>query len=141
MPAVYVIVQTAAAIIGVWLAHLMFDMPLLQRSVHMRTGLGQWTGEFVATFGLTALILSGVRHNTAALPYMVAGYITAAYWFTSSTSFANPAVTLARSMTDTFAGIGPNDVVGFVLAQLVGASAAAALMPWVLGGAASPTKE
>jgi glycerol uptake facilitator-like aquaporin len=131
---VYVVVQTLAAIAGVWVAHLMFDLPLIQSSVHMRTGIGQWTGEFMATFGLIALILSGIRHNVAALPYMVAGYITAAYWFTSSTSFANPAVTLARSMTDTFAGIGPNDVVGFVVAQLVGAAAAAGMMPWLLGG-------
>jgi glycerol uptake facilitator-like aquaporin len=131
---VYIAVQTVAAIAGVWLAHLMFDLPLLQSSVHARTGLGQWTGEFVATFGLIALILSGVRHNAAALPYMVAGYITAAYWFTSSTSFANPAVALARSMTNTFAGIGPNDVVGFIAAQLAGAAAAGMLMPWLLRG-------
>ena len=110
----------------------MFDLPVLQSSVHMRTGVGQWTGEVVATFGLIALILSGVRHNAGAVPYMVAGYITAAYWFTSSTSFANPAVTLARSLTDTFAGIGPNDVAGFVIAQLIGAAAAAALMSWLV---------
>jgi len=132
--AIFVTVQTMAAIAGVWLAHLMFGLPLIQSSVHARTGLGQWTGEFVATFGLIALILSGIRHNAAALPYMVAAYITAAYWFTSSTSFANPAVTLARSMTDTFAGIGPNDVAGFVIAQLIGAAAAAALIPWLLAG-------
>jgi glycerol uptake facilitator-like aquaporin len=134
----YIVVQTAGAIAGVWLAHLMFDLPLLQRSAHMRTGLGQWTGEFVATFGLIALILSGVRHNARAVPYMVAAYITAAYWFTSSTSFANPAVTLARSMTSTFAGIGPNDVLGFVIAQLAGAAVAATVMGWLLGRAPLP---
>ena len=129
----YSIVQTVSAIAGVWLAHLMFDLPILQSSGHMRTGFGQWTGEFVATFGLIALILSGVRHHERAVPAMVAGYITAAYWFTSSTSFANPAVTLARSMTDSFAGIGPNDVLGFIAAQLAGAAAATALMGWLLG--------
>ena len=133
--AVYIVVQVVGAIGGVWLAHIMFDLPVLQTSVHMRTGIGQWVGEFVATFGLIALILSGIRHNANAVAYMVAAYITGAYWFTSSTSFANPAVTLARSMTNTFAGIGPNDVFGFVIAQLAGAAAAAALLPWLLGRA------
>jgi glycerol uptake facilitator-like aquaporin len=132
--ALYIVAQFAGAIAGVWLAHLMFDLPILQSSAHLRTGLGQWTGEFVATFGLIALILSGSRHQAAALPYMVAGWITAAYWFTSSTSFANPAVTLARSLTDSFAGIGPNDVLGFAIAQLIGAAAAALVMPWLLAG-------
>jgi glycerol uptake facilitator-like aquaporin len=136
--AIFVAVQTIAAIAGVWLAHLMFGLPLIQSSFHARTGLGQWAGEFVATFGLIALILSAIRHNAAALPYAVAAYITAAYWFTSSTSFANPAVTVARSMTDTFAGIGRNDVVGFVIAQLIGAAAASALMPWLLAGSEPP---
>jgi glycerol uptake facilitator-like aquaporin len=131
--ALYIAAQVASAIGGVWLAHLMFDLPILQSSVHMRTGIGQWTGEFIATFGLIALILSGIRHHANAVAYMVAAYITAAYWFTSSTSFANPAVTLARSMTNTFAGIGPSDVLGFVIAQLIGAAAAAALVPWLLG--------
>ena len=133
----YVAAQVVGAIAGVWLAHLMFDLPILQSSVHMRAGLGQWTGEFVATFGLIALILVGVRHHAAAVPYLVAAYITGAYWFTSSTSFANPAVTLARAMTDTFAGIGPNDVLGFVVAQLAGAAAAALVMPWLLAAAPS----
>jgi glycerol uptake facilitator-like aquaporin len=131
--AVYVVVQFGAAIAGVWLAHLMFDLPILQASAHQRTGLGQWTGEFVATFGLIAVVLSGSRHHASATPYMVACYITAAYWFTSSTSFANPAVTLARALTDTFAGIGPNDVVGFTIAQLAGALAAALCCTWLLG--------
>jgi glycerol uptake facilitator-like aquaporin len=134
----YVLAQVGGAVLGVWLAHLMFDLPLLQTSAHMRAGLGQWTGEFVATFGLIALILVGVRHHAVAVPYLVAAYITGAYWFTSSTSFANPAVTLARSMTDTFAGIGPNDVLGFVIAQLVGAAAAAIVMPWLLKAAPRP---
>jgi len=136
--AAYCVVQVVGAIAGVWLAHLMFDLPILQASAHARAGLGQWTGEFVATFGLIALILVGVRHHAAAVPYLVAAYITGAYWFTSSTSFANPAVTLARSMTDTFAGIGPNDVVGFVIAQLIGAAAAAVVMPWLLAAAPAP---
>ncbi len=130
--ALYIAAQVAGAIGGVWVAHVMFDLPILQSSAHMRTGLGQWTGEFVATFGLIALILSGIRHTAHAVPYMVAGYITAAYWFTSSTSFANPAVTLARAMTDTFAGIGPNDVLGFVIAQLIGAAVAAIVMAWLI---------
>ena len=130
--------QVVGAILGVWLAHLMFDLPILQSSGHLRAGLGQWTGEFVATFGLLALILVGSRHHPAAVPYLVASYITGAYWFTSSTSFANPAVTLARAMTDTFAGIGPNDVLGFVIAQLVGAAAAAIVMPWLLKAAPRP---
>jgi glycerol uptake facilitator-like aquaporin len=128
----YLVAQVAGAIAGVWLAHLMFELPILQASTHARLGLGQWAGEFVATFGLIALILSGVRHNAAALPYMVAAYITGAYWFTSSTSFANPAVTVARALTDTFAGIRPDGVPGFVLAQLAGAAAAALVMPWLL---------
>jgi glycerol uptake facilitator-like aquaporin len=135
--AIYVVAQVGGAILGVWLAHLMFDLPLLQTSAHMRAGLGQWTGEFVATFGLIALILVGVRHHAAAVPYLVAAYITGAYWFTSSTSFANPAVTVARSLTDTFAGIGPNDVLGFVIAQFVGAAVAAVVMPWLLAAAPS----
>ena len=134
----YIVVQAAAAIAGVWLAHLMFDLPILQTSVHRRTGLGQWTGEFVATFGLIALILSGVRHNERAVPTMVAGYITAAYWFTSSTSFANPAVTVARAMTNSFAGIDPSHVLGFIVAQLAGAAASALLMGWLLGPSTRP---
>jgi glycerol uptake facilitator-like aquaporin len=113
----YIAAQVIGAICGVWLAHLMFALPILQWSAHARTGIGQWAGEFVATFGLLLVIESGRRKAPAALPSAVACYITAAYWFTSSTSFANPAVTLARSLTDTFAGIGPNDVLGFVLAQ------------------------
>jgi glycerol uptake facilitator-like aquaporin len=135
--AAYIVAQGGGAIAGVWLAHLMFDLPILQASAHARVGLGQWTGELVATFGLIAVILAGARHHAAALPYAVAAYITGAYWFTSSTSFANPAVTIARALTDTFAGIAPNGVVGFIAAQLVGAALAAWTMGWLLGREAS----
>ena len=99
--------QLAGGILGVWAAHLMFDLPMLQISVKARTGLGQWLGESIATFGLVLTILGTVRHRPDAVPASVALYITAAYWFTSSTSFANPAVTIARSLSDTFAGIAP----------------------------------
>ncbi len=126
----YVLAQVAGAVAGVWLAHLMFDLPILQASEHARSGIGQWTGEFVATFGLMAVIESGRRHFAGALPGAVAAYITAAYWFTSSTSFANPAVTIARALTNTFAGIGPNNVVAFIVAQLAGGTAAVMLFRW-----------
>ena len=127
----YIAAQTVGAIGGVWLAHVMFALPILQWSAHARTGIGQWAGEFVATFGLLLIIEAGRTKAPAALPATVATYITAAYWFTSSTSFANPAVTLARCMTDTFAGIGPNDVPGFVVAQAVGAIAAIGAARWL----------
>jgi glycerol uptake facilitator-like aquaporin len=117
-------VQIAAGIVGVWAAHLMFDLPILQFSQKPRTGLGQWAGEFIATFGLVLTIIGTARHRPAAIPASVALYITAAYWFTSSTSFANPAITIARSLSDTFAGIAPADVPGFIAAQLAGALAA-----------------
>src|SRR5688572_31350493 len=103
----------------------MFDLPLLQLSAKVRTGPGQWHGEAIATFGLILVILGTVRHRPAWVPASVGLYITAAYWFTSSTSFANPAITIARSLSDSFAGIAPNDVPGFIAAQLVGAAAAA----------------
>lgn len=117
----YIVVQVAAAISGVLLAHAMFDLPLLQPGTHVRTGGPQWLSEAVATFGLLLTILLGIRHRSNAVPVLVAGYIFAAYWFTASTSFANPAVTIARSLTQTFAGIRPEDVIGFVIAQGVGA--------------------
>lgn len=120
----YVLVQVAAAIVGVLLAHAMFELPLLQPGTHVRTGAAQWLSEGVAAFGLLLTILLGMRHRPAAVPALVASYIFAAYWFTASTSFANPAVTLARSLTCTFAGIRPVDVSGFVLAQVAGALAA-----------------
>jgi glycerol uptake facilitator-like aquaporin len=121
----YVAAQLAFGILGAWAAHLMFDLPTLQLSVKARTGLGQWTGEAIATFGLILTILGTVRHRPAWAPASVALYITAAYWFTSSTSFANPAITVARSLSDSFAGIAPGDVPAFVLAQLAGALLAA----------------
>ena len=121
----YIVAQLAFGILGAWAAHLMFDLPTLQLSVKARTGLGQWTGEFIATFGLILTILGTVRHRRTWVPATVALYITAAYWFTSSTSFANPAITIARSLSDTFAGIAPHDVPLFIAAQLIGAAAAA----------------
>lgn len=117
----YVLVQLVAAIVGVLLAHAMFDLPLLQPGTRLRSGPAQWLSEGVAAFGLLLTILLGLRHRPAAVPALVASYIFAAYWFTASTSFANPAVTLARSLTRTFAGIRPADVGGFVLAQVAGA--------------------
>jgi glycerol uptake facilitator-like aquaporin len=123
----FVAVQLAAGIAGVWVAHVMFDMPILQLSGKSRTGMGQWTGELVATFGLLLTILLTSRHRPAAIPASVALYITAAYWFTSSTSFANPAITVARSLSSSFAGVAPVDIPGFIIAQLVGALAALGL--------------
>jgi glycerol uptake facilitator-like aquaporin len=120
----YIAVQLVAAICGVLLAHAMFGQPLLQPGAHIRTGAAQWLSEGVATAGLLLTILLGMRTRPAAMPALVASYIFAAYWFTASTSFANPAVTVARALTRTFAGIRPVDVPGFVLAQLVGAAAA-----------------
>jgi glycerol uptake facilitator-like aquaporin len=124
----YTAVQVVAAVAGVLLAHAMFELPLLQQGTHARTGAPQWLSEAVATFGLLLTILLGVRHRPTAIPALVASYIFAAYWFTASTSFANPAVTLARSLTQTFAGIRPDDVAGFVIAQLTGALAACAVV-------------
>ena len=121
----YILAQLAFGILGAWAAHLMFDLPTLQLSVKARTGLGQWVGEGIATFGLILTILGTVRHRREWVPATVALYIIAAYWFTSSTSFANPAITIARSLSDTFAGIAPHDVPLFILAQLVGAALAA----------------
>jgi glycerol uptake facilitator-like aquaporin len=118
---VYIAAQLVFGILGAWAAHLMFELPTLQLSVKARTGVGQWAGEAIATFGLIVTILGTVRHRPFWVPASVALYITAAYWFTSSTSFANPAITVARSLSDTFAGIAPHDVPMFVLAQLVGA--------------------
>jgi len=125
--AAYIAVQVVGAIAGVLLAHAMFDLPLIQPGTHVRSGAAQWLSETVATAGLLLTIVLGVRHRPAAVPALVASYIFAAYWFTASTSFANPAVTLARSLTQTFAGIRPEDVPGFVVAQLVGMLAGVAL--------------
>lgn len=128
---VYIIAQIAGALSGVALAHLMFGLPLFSPSNHVRAGGAQILGEFVATFGLLAVIWGCMRSRPAAIPFAVAAYIMAAYWFTSSTSFANPAVTLARAVSDTFAGIRPIDVPGFILAQLGGAFAATLLFRWL----------
>jgi glycerol uptake facilitator-like aquaporin len=122
----YVLGQVVGALVGVLAAHLMFDLPLLQSPAKQRTGLGQWAAELIATFGLVFLVLSLSRKNAWAAPFAVGGYITAAYWFTSSTSFANPAVTLARGFTDTFAGIGLGNVPAFVISQAIGAAVAVA---------------
>jgi glycerol uptake facilitator-like aquaporin len=115
----YVVAQLVGAVTGVWLAHLMFDLPVLQVSQRVRTGLGQWLAEIVATFGLLLVIWGCRAHRVPVTALAVAAYITGAYWFTASTSFANPAVTVARSLTDSFAGIRPADASGFILAQLL----------------------
>ena len=128
----YIAVQVVAAILGVLLAHLMFELPLLQPGLRVRTGGAQWVSEAVATFGLLLTILLGVRFRPAAVPALVASWIFAAYWFTASTSFANPAVTIARAMTRTFAGIRPEDVAAFVVAQLAGVLLAVAFADWLL---------
>jgi glycerol uptake facilitator-like aquaporin len=128
---VYIVVQIIGGTIGVWAAHVMFELPVWQFSTTVRTGPGQWFAEAVATFGLLLAIFGCAARNAAALPYAVGLYITAAYWFTASTSFANPAVTIARSLSDTFAGIAPAGVPAFVAAQVVGALAAAGLACWL----------
>ena len=133
----YAGVQLAFGILGAWAAHLMFDLPTLQLSVKARTGLGQWAGEAIATFGLILTIIGTVRHRPAAVPAAVALYIVAAYWFTSSTSFANPAITVARSLSDTFAGIAPAHVPAFILAQLTGAAVGAGLGRLLFGTASA----
>lgn len=131
----YVAAQAAGGLAGMLLAHAMFDQPLLQVSLTERSGPPQWLAEFVATFGLLATILGCLRFRAAAVPYAVGLYITAGYWFTASTSFANPAVTLARSFTDSFSGIRPLDAPAFMVAQLVGAAAATFLFGWLLAPA------
>lgn len=129
--AAYIAAQFAFGILGAWAAHLMFGLPTLELSLKARTGLGQWTGEFIATFGLILTILGTVRFRQAWVPATVGLYITAAYWFTSSTSFANPAITVARSLTNTFAGIAPHDVPLFILAQLLGAACGGLVARWL----------
>jgi len=127
----YLFAQLCGAVIGVWAAHLMFELPVWQLSTHIRTGSGQWLAEAVATFGLLLPIFGCVAKSPAAVAYAVGLYITAAYWFTASTSFANPAVTLARSLSDTFAGIAPAGVAAFVGAQMAGMVAAVLLGRWL----------
>ena len=119
----YCAAQLSGGVLGAWAAHLMFDLPILQASTHARAGIGQWSGEAIATFGLILTIIGTVRHRPAWVPVSVALYITSAYWFTSSTSFANPAITIVRSLSDSFAGIAPRDVPMFIFAQLIGALA------------------
>ncbi|MFL6722172.1 MAG: aquaporin [Sphingomonas sp.] len=138
--AAYIVAQLALGVIGAWAAHLMFGLPTLQLSVKARHGLGQFAGEFVATFGLILTILGTVRFRREWVPATVALYITAAYWFTSSTSFANPAITVARSLTNTFAGIAPHDVPLFILAQLFGAACAAGVARWLFDDEKAATK-
>src|SRR5262245_9844978 len=128
----YVAAQSCGAVLGVWSAHLMFAERLFMFSAHARNGVAQLVSEFVATFGLLSIIWGCSRRRSDALPFAVASYIAAAYWFTASTSFANPAVTLARAFTDTFAGIRPVDVPGFIVAQLAGAAAATVLFRWLV---------
>ena len=130
----YVIAQVVGGALGSFVAHAMFAQPILQLSSKVRTGEAQWLSEGVATFGLVAVILAGIRFERKSVPVLVGLYITAAYWFTASTSFANPAVAIARAFSDTFAGIRPIDLIGFIPAQLVGALLAAALMFWLLAG-------
>lgn len=127
----YLALQMLGAFAGVMAAHAMFNEPLLSASVHVRTGASQWWSEFIATFGLIGVIIGCSRSRPTVTPFAVAAYIVAAYWFTASTSFANPAVTLARAATNTFAGIRPADAPGFVLAQLAGATAASLLFTWL----------
>ena len=134
---VYLVAQVLGAIAGVMAAHYMFELPLLMESTHVRTGSHQWWSEIVASFGLLTIILNVAKTRPDFVPVAVGAYITAAYWFTASTSFANPAVTIARSLTDTFSGIRPTDVVGFILSQVVGAALALALFKWSEG--AEPT--
>lgn len=129
----YIVAQILGALLGVGVANLMFDLPVYFASTKVRTGPSQWLGEFVATFGLIAVIAGCSRLQKAVVvPFAVAAYITAAYWFTSSTSFANPAVTIARSLSDTFAGIRPIDAPGFVGAQLLGAFTATVIFRWLI---------
>ncbi|MEO1468311.1 MAG: MIP/aquaporin family protein [Pseudomonadota bacterium] len=132
--AAYVAAQVAGGIAGTVLAHGMFEQALVQASTTVRTGPGQWLAEVVATFGLVAVIILGVAQRPAAVPWLVGLYITAAYWFTASTSFANPAVAIARGFSDTFAGIRPIDVPAFIIAECVGALIAVAVAGWLLGG-------
>jgi glycerol uptake facilitator-like aquaporin len=129
--ALYIGAQVLGAIAGVWAAHLMFELPLWQFSATARTGPGQWLAESIATFGLLLTIFGCVARTPAAVPYAVGLYITSAYWFTASTSFANPAVTIARSFSDTFAGIAPAGVAAFIAAQLFGMAVAVLVARWL----------
>jgi glycerol uptake facilitator-like aquaporin len=134
----YVVAQIGGGIAGTVMAHAMFALPLVHASVKVRTGGAQWLAEGLAAFGLVATILAGIRFERASVPWLVGLYITAAYWFTASTSFANPAVAIARSLTNTFSGIRPVDVPGFIVAELAGAFVGLALMSWLLRAEEDP---
>ena len=134
----YIGAQIIGAIAGVWIAHLMFELPVWEISLHVRSGGGQWLAEFVATFGLVLTIFGCIAKAPSAVPFAVGLYITSAYWFTASTSFANPAVTIARALSDTFAGIAPGGILAFIAAQLCGAALAVALSGWLWGRQAKP---
>jgi glycerol uptake facilitator-like aquaporin len=129
--AAYVAAQITGAVAGAWAAHLMFELPIIQFSITSRAGGGQWFAEAVATFGLLLTIIGCAARTPAAIPYAVGLYITSAYWFTASTSFANPAVTIARSLSDTFAGIAPSGVIAFIAAQLTGTATAVIVGKWL----------
>jgi glycerol uptake facilitator-like aquaporin len=129
--AIYIAAQVLGGLVGVWAAHLMFELPVWQFSITQRTGPGQWLAEAVATFGLLLTVVGCMSRRPQSVPYVVGLYITAAYWFTASTSFANPAVTIARSLSDTFAGIAPAGVAAFIAAQLAGALAAVGVSRWL----------
>lgn len=129
----YIVVQLIAAIAGVMIAHVMFGLDPLQVSSHARVGPAQWFSEVVATFGLLTTIIVGSRHKPDAVPALVAMWVVAGYWFTSSTNFANPAVTIARALTDTFSGIRPDGVFGFIVAQFIGAALALFVSRWLIG--------
>jgi glycerol uptake facilitator-like aquaporin len=135
----YAVAQLIGGIAGTMIAQSMFALPLINFSTKIRTGEAQWFSEFIATFGLIATILSGIRFEHKAVPWLVGLYITAAYWFTASTSFANPAVAIARALTNSFSGIRPADLPGFIAAELIGALAALAVMSWLLP-ASAPNK-
>lgn len=137
----YLAAQVTGALFGVLCAHAMFALPLFSLSQHPRSGASQAFSEFIATFGLLAVIWGCSRTRTSAVPFAVGAYITAAYWFTASTSFANPAVTLARAVTNTFTGIRPSDVPGFLAAQIAGAAAATALFRWLIPNLQASAKD
>jgi glycerol uptake facilitator-like aquaporin len=136
--AIFIVAQMLGGIAGVWTVHFMFDLPLWQFSTTARTGMGQWLAEAVATFGLVLTIFGCMMRTPASVPYAVGLYITSAYWFTASTSFANPAVTVARSLSDTFAGIAPAGVAAFIVAQLAGMFTAVGLCHWLWGTSRAP---
>jgi glycerol uptake facilitator-like aquaporin len=136
----YLAAQLVGAVLGVWMAHAMFGERVFMLSHHARSGAAQWFSELIATFGLVAVITGCSRRRPEATPVAVAAYILAAYWFTASTSFANPAVTIARALTDTFAGIRPADVPAFIIAQVLGGMSAAALLRWLTPAALDPSR-